>query len=148
MHDTVSNEKGGDPTSADRIRTGGLLPDDSGEFGDALQSMLDRIPPQWGKWIRVRAGWYPLIVELDKAVARLDPTYTLCQVKEKFGALRYYIEPSAGNSATDNASIAQLIGDAERRSSSICEECGAPGVLGVVDGWWHTSCTTHTPVAE
>lgn len=37
-------------------------------------------------------GWWKLVVDLDARLAELDPDYTVCQVKEKFGALRYYTD--------------------------------------------------------
>ena len=42
----------------------------------------------------VPAGWEQLIVDLDARLAAIDPDYAVAQIKEKFGALRYYIDPS------------------------------------------------------
>jgi len=53
-----------------------------------------RIPDGWGRCISCDAGWYPIIVELDAALANLDPNYEVQQVKEKYGTLRYYCEPA------------------------------------------------------
>lgn len=69
-----------------------MVPDDAGEWAEGLQKILDRIPPNWGKHIRVSAGWYPIIVALDQAIAVLQPDYQIHQVKEKFGGLRYYCQ--------------------------------------------------------
>lgn len=36
--------------------------------------------------------WIPIIDQLDRDIAALMPDYTLTQVKDKFGGLRYYCE--------------------------------------------------------
>ena len=67
------------------------IPDDAGEYEQGLYNILSRIPTKWGRWISCNRGWYPLIIELDQKLAEIEPEYTLHQVKEKFGTLRYYI---------------------------------------------------------
>ena len=66
------------------------IPEDAGEYADALRGMLVRIPDRWGRWIRCERGWYPLLAELDAELAVLLPRYRIHQVKEKFGGLRFY----------------------------------------------------------
>jgi hypothetical protein len=66
------------------------IPEDAGEYADALKRMLVRIPNGWGRWIRCERGWYPLLAELDAGLAALLPRYRIYQVKEKFGGLRLY----------------------------------------------------------
>lgn len=68
------------------------VPEDAGEYAEALRSILLRIPDGWGRWISCDRGWYPLLVELDEQLRALLPNYVLHQVKEKFGGLRYYWE--------------------------------------------------------
>lgn len=70
------------------------LPDDAGEYAPGLRRILMRIPDGWGRWISCDRGWYPLLVELDEQISRLDPLYEIHQVKEKFGGLRYYYAAS------------------------------------------------------
>lgn len=67
------------------------IPEDAGEHADDLRRILARIPENWGRWISCASGWYPLVIELDQRLAKIAPDYTLHQVKEKFGTLRYYI---------------------------------------------------------
>lgn len=67
------------------------VPSDSGEHREDLRRILERIPLNWGRWISCDKGWYPLVIELDQKLAEIEPNYTLHQVKEKFGTLRYYI---------------------------------------------------------
>jgi hypothetical protein len=66
------------------------VPDDAGEYSQALRRMLVRIPDGWGRWISCSRGWYPILVDLDQQLAVLFPTYEIHQVKEKYGGLRFY----------------------------------------------------------
>ncbi|MGI6797677.1 hypothetical protein [Gordonia sihwensis] len=102
-----------------------VMPDDAGEHASGLADILHRIPHQWGRWIRVRKGWYPLIIELDQALAAIDPHYEVHQAKEKFGELRFYYAPS--DCATNPQAMSDLVTAAEQRSTQICEVCGATG---------------------
>lgn len=66
------------------------VPEDAGEHAADLEQILRRIPDGWGRWIGCDAGWYPLLVELDRQIAALLPEYEIHQVKEKYGTLRFY----------------------------------------------------------
>lgn len=93
------------------------------------------VPPEpklpWGvqHWRHVDCGpgWFPLIQELHENLFELDPNYLVLQVKEKFGGLRYYISTTLADKAS-NDRIWGLIADAERKSQTICEMCGKPGI--------------------
>jgi hypothetical protein len=101
------------------------VPDDAGPNAAALEVILRRIPDKWGRWISCDRGWYPLIVDLDRQLAALDPGYIVHQIKQKFGVLTVYIE-----SAPEVAAAMQLlIAQAAKASKGICEACGAPGFL-------------------
>jgi hypothetical protein len=101
------------------------VPDDAGRHTAALEAILRRIPDNWGRWSSCDRGWYPLIVDLDRQLAALDPGYILHQIKQKFGVLTVYIE-----SAPEVAGAMQaLIAKAAEASKGICEVCGAPGFL-------------------
>lgn len=120
------------------------VPGDAGDYAEALRRILARIPERWGRRIDVGAGWYPLIVELDQQLAQTDPGYTVHQVKEKFGSLRYYVEESDGLSAEGRDRCAALIDEAERRSGVTCEMCGQPGSLhSNARRWFRTLCASH-----
>lgn len=72
-------------------------------------------------------GWLPIVDELDRALAALDPDYSVGQVKEKFGGLRYYISrftPEMGDRWDVRQTAAELIRAAEERSFGVCEKCG------------------------
>jgi len=78
-------------------------------------------------------GWKPLyqpIIERCKAEG-----VTVLQVKEKFGGLRFYV-------IGGDDDLYAAISEAESKSKTICEQCGAPGELRKT-GWWKTLCDQH-----
>jgi hypothetical protein len=122
------------------------IPEDAGEFRDALAAILHRIPDNWGRWISCDAGWYPLITRLDAALSALDPDYQIHQIKEKFGTLRYYAETEIEDESR-RARFHGLIAEAERQSATTCERCSAPGELcavGATGPWYKTLCPVCT----
>ncbi len=58
------------------------------------------------------------------------------QVKEKFGGLRFYIDPLIDTVADQ---IYEAIDEAEKKSIQTCEICGSPGKQGG-HGWIQTLC--------
>jgi hypothetical protein len=81
-------------------------------------------------------GWYPLIKDLITDLIELGWNKEVCQVKEKFGGLRFYI-----NDATDE--VHNRIIDAENLSYKTCETCGEEGNLRTDIGWYTTYCNKH-----
>lgn len=72
-------------------------------------------------------------------------------IKSKFGALRIQgtsarVVNSDTNETDSEASqtlcneVNKLAEDVEKASTSVCEKCGAPGVLGSSQGWYATLC--------
>jgi hypothetical protein len=59
-----------------------------------------------------------------------------CQVKEKFGTLRFYVDTASD--VDDEA--CRLISEAEAESARTCEECGAPGKSTAKNFWYKTLC--------
>ena len=116
------------------------MPKDAGEYAVALEAIMRRIPDGWGRWISCDAGWYPIIVELDRDLAALDPDYELHQVKEKFGGLRFYAR-SRNPDLVD--AFAERIKQAEQLCDRTCETCGAPGELHDEFSWIRTLCNQH-----
>ena len=97
----------------------------------------------------VGKGWFPLVEELHKRLKALDPEYTVDQIKEKFGGLRFYWEPHSNSEGfsdyDDRATIDKmnlLVDFATQLSYRICEDCGAPGKLRN-GGWIRTLCDKH-----
>lgn len=83
----------------------------------------------------VGPGWQDIIETCHKALRESCPDYKPTQIKEKFGGLRFY---ATGVPYTDAAY--QAIADAERASEVTCEECGLPGKVQSVRGWWRCLC--------
>ncbi len=108
--------------------------------------------------ISIGAGWYEL---LDRLLSSLQfntdrnyyPQVVADQIKEKFGALRFYhhfednpeygsfaqrlIDPQYGN--RPDTYLAGMISFASSMSSTICENCGAPGKP-TTGRWIQTLC--------
>jgi hypothetical protein len=92
----------------------------------------------WG--IDTGPGWYDIIYELsaqlEKMIAALPAKsrqhVKAVQVKEKYGQLRVYMSVYIPE-------MEELISEAERKSGTICADCGKPGQL-IGDGWYYTAC--------
>jgi hypothetical protein len=95
----------------------------------------DRPPIKGSGFFSVGVGWYPLIKDLISDLIELGWDKQTCQVKEKFGALRFYI-----NTGSDE--IFKKIHSYENQSYEICETCGEKGELRLV-GWYKTLCNKH-----
>ena len=91
-------------------------------------------PPITSSWcFECNSGWYPLIKALIEDLIAMGWDKKICQVKEKFGGLRFYI-----NSGTDE--MYDRISKAENDSYEICERTGKPGKLRNDIGWYTTLC--------
>ena len=95
-----------------------------------------------GCWeISTGNGWLPMISLLARYLDSWNARdcirndcapVRVCQVKEKFGSLRFYVD--GGNDYTYG-----LISFAEGMSHIICEMCGNPGTT-EGPGWYKTLC--------
>lgn len=68
----------------------------------------------------VEPGWGAIIERLVADLNALGWDGNICQVKEKFGALRFYI-------VEGTSEIFERIHQAEKESAVTCEFCGKPG---------------------
>jgi hypothetical protein len=93
----------------------------------------DRPPITDSYFFECDEGWYPLIQELIEDLIKLGWNRQVCQVKEKFGGLRFYINEGSKE-------IHDRISKAEADSYTICEETGLPGKLRTDLGWHVTLC--------
>lgn len=94
------------------------------------QEILERYPLLYGdlSYIECGQGWIHLInglsAKLEALIAAqhepLRSMYRAEQVKEKFGALRFYM-------SSETEAMKLLIEEAEEASEQICERCGSPG---------------------
>jgi hypothetical protein len=90
-------------------------------------------------------GWYDLVRRLDAKIATICPDYVIDQVKEKFGALRFYIGKLPDTvSEEEKEQIYNLIHISESESNSICDVCGEAGTPRLVGEWLlATRCEKH-----
>lgn len=90
-----------------------------------------------GGYYECDQGWFPIISQLDLDIRKIAPDYTILQIKEKFGGLRYYIG-SLHENVFDK--VHDIIKDAEKTAAKTCECCGEPGTLCRRGGWLKTLC--------
>lgn len=91
----------------------------------APDSQLDQVSAESARLQLPGPGWSPILEEMHRALAEIDPDYALLQVKEKFGVLRIHAAFSPETTERCHA----VIRSAEARTSSVCECCGASGRL-------------------
>lgn len=88
-------------------------------------------------------GWFSLLnslavvieSEIDQLPSELQDDFHAVQIKEKFGALRFYMSRTT-------PVMSGAIAMAEHMSCFVCEECGNLGQLYTV-GWAKTLCDKH-----
>lgn len=107
-------------------------------------SIADELPWMEGvpQAVACSEGWDDLIRRLHNRLVGIDPNYRVMQVKEKFGGLRYYIEPSQGLDEMLCRRLYEVEYEAEAESFHICEVCGEPGETRG-GSWYRTLCDTH-----
>ena len=86
-------------------------------------------------------GWWEIIERLDKQLQMVFPDgYTIEQIKEKFGVLRYYWTAPQGASV-DNIKLARgCVSTAESDSKRVCMVCGSAGKHHTEVSWHCTLC--------
>ena len=111
---------------------------------NAIKDIQSRQTGGWAGQFSISEGWYPLVADLHRELLKIDPTYSVQQVKEKFGGLRFYSQPE--NRELDDQTVRkfrQLVHKAEEGSLHVCEECGGIGTHRNVSGMVATLCTVH-----
>jgi hypothetical protein len=91
----------------------------------------DQPPITDSDFFEVELGWFPLIKDLITDLIELGWNKEVCQVKEKFGGLRFYI-----NDGSDE--VFNRIHKAEKESLTICEINGKVGELRTDIPWFRT----------
>jgi hypothetical protein len=91
-----------------------------------LSHVIDRMHEEYGKKIFCGEGWYQLIWDLDYQLALIDSDYTIFQIKEKFGELRFYY---GSKDVRKYYMMSEIVEKYEAMSTSVCEETGLPGEL-------------------
>lgn len=79
--------------------------------------------------VDVPAGWEHLVEQMHDEIVAIDPDYTVGQVKEKFGGLRFYIDVSDHVRDNDDmwSEIYRIIEFYEAKSYTVCQDCGNKG---------------------
>lgn len=126
----------------------------------------DNSEQDWAYLITVGPGWWPLVEEYcEQAQVILRDHgevgfWIVRQIKEKFGELRIYVRPATERLNVDwyphavhdidppePTPVQELLNDLRggiiERANQACEECGEPGGLRVLDGWYRTCCDRH-----
>jgi hypothetical protein len=88
----------------------------------------------------VGPGWEPIVNELYMELKGLDPDLVVDQVKEKFGSLRFYFQPS-DTDRYDELNV--FVYAAEAKCAQTCEACGSTDNVecsGGDFGWLKTLC--------
>ena len=101
-----------------------------------LEQIKSRINSMYGKTIACDAGWHELVCKCHLELLAADPNYEIFQIKEKFGALRYYF----GTQSSDLKEF-MMWKTAEKYmllSQETCELTGKPGKLMYKEGLYKT----------
>lgn len=115
-------------------------------YYDDLLDILNRFEKSYPASFDCGIGWFPLIAQMNRKLKYIDSNYTVAQIKEKFGGLRYYYTPS--EEYINNISIVpsimhDIVSIAENKSFNICEVCSKPGQINKNKHWLRTLCTEH-----
>jgi hypothetical protein len=121
----------------------------------------------WRYLITIGPGWWHLFTDFCERLegvlrhhGEVEKWY-IRQVKEKFGELRIYVRPAPYErpdidgfmewvddiDPPEPTPVQEMIGIIKEqivgRANRTCEECGEPGELRVIDGWYSTCCDKH-----
>lgn len=114
------------------------------DYREVLAPLQERNDSNFPGMIAPPHGWVELVLNLDSELSHILPDYTIAQVKEKFGGLRYYIESYGVDPDDPRVEIAkELIAEAEEASKSMCQICGEEGHVHDARVWCATLCDDH-----
>lgn len=99
------------------------------------QNIMKSFGKGWHQEIECEDGWFELVANCHSELLSIDNNYTIFQIKQKFGTLRYYAEPSRPEYADH---FRPVIDKYEQLSARTCEMTGARGVLMKKGGWYKT----------
>lgn len=104
------------------------------ELNQKITLLKSKIKPPYLPYVDVDEGWYQLVLDCDKELSEIDPKYDLQQIKEKFGGLRYYFQPSDPSFRDEMDAV---VAKYEEIASKTCEATGGNGVLMKSIGNWY-----------
>lgn len=102
---------------------------------DIRKELTSRINEPFSKFVFCDVGWDSLLTDLHNELVKIDPNYTLYQVKEKFGGLCFYYSPS---DPSREPAMRDIVRKYEKKSYSVCEKTGTTGSLKVKNSWLKT----------
>lgn len=102
-----------------------------------IEKIRQKIVPEYGQLISVDEGWYQLVINCDAELSALDANYKIYQIKEKFGGLRYYFEPSQSTKDYVVNKMADVVRIYEDMSYNVCEATGQVGIRMISPGGHH-----------
>lgn len=95
-------------------------------YPDYLFPVLARFSPDAPANIWCDKGWWILVSNCDVELSKIDPEYSIFQIKEKFGGLRYYYSPS---NPIHSEQMDEVIRKYEKICAMTCEITGRHGFL-------------------
>ena len=101
-----------------------------------IEALKNKFLPNYYKSVDVDEGWYQIVVDCDNLLTEIDPNYQIAQIKQKFGGLRYYFQPSDVNNGELYVKMNAVVLAYEKIASITCEATGKPGVLMKSKGGW------------
>lgn len=110
----------------------------SDRLADKLVEIQGRFSNGFIPYVSIGPGWYRIIADIDSRLSYFVPDYTISQIKEKFGTLRYYCDLPSDDTLYDLCSA--LVSYGELLSQFTCEECGGMARTECVKGWYSTIC--------
>jgi len=103
-----------------------------------IELIKDRFVEGWLRNIDVDEGWYQIVIDCDKELSEIDPKYEIYQIKQKFGALRYYTRITQPFNEQIYLKATSIVNKYESISKVTCEATGLPGVLMKSKGLYRT----------
>lgn len=104
--------------------------------------IIERFDEGFHPFIDAGHGWSGVINDCHKKLLSVDPDYKVVQIKEKFGGLRYYFNPS---NPVHTRVMSDIVRPFEKKSYTVCEVCGKNAKLmkRIRDSWLKTLCREH-----
>jgi hypothetical protein len=111
-------------------------------FKNMNTTLYNSIPPGWVNILDKLCSDLTNLIEEELKRSPPNPDeypFTVLQIKEKFGGLRFYCQTFTDNEEYNNK-INILISKAEDQSYATCATTGNPGLLCRKDGYYETMC--------
>ena len=94
------------------------------------EQVIDRL------YFDIQNGWLGIVKRLIEDLIEMEWDKRICQVKEKFGGLEFYVDIVPEG-------VLDRIDEAGKQSHITCEICGESGKLRTNRNWFRTLCREH-----